>query len=360
MGSRAMVRLRSGALMGDIIKRHGGYTIRWYEGGQRKTLASKQASYTEARRMLLEIEARVARGEAGIAERRLVWPTLAELIERFLSEYSRPRIKDLTGYRRSARLALQRALPALGDRRVDQVQPQAVAKLRDALRAQYKPASVAVTLSFLGALFSWATREGLASHNPCKGVDKPVVAHSLDFLERGEVQRLLEASATDYRLHVAIAIAAYAGLRKGELLGLRWRDLDLETRRLTIARPYTTLPKSGKARHLRLPAVLVPILGEWRKSCPLTPEGLVIPVCGRIGTDSALLGLPALMATLGLRKVLHPWHLLRHTFASHFIMNGGNILALQKILGHSDLKMTLVYAHLAPDFLEGEMDKVRY
>ena len=45
-------------------------------------------------------------------------------------------------------------------------------------------------------------------------------------------------------------------------------------------------------------------------------------------------------------------HVLRHTFASHFMMNGGNILTLQKVLGHSDLKMTLRYAHLAPDHLE--------
>jgi len=44
-------------------------------------------------------------------------------------------------------------------------------------------------------------------------------------------------------------------------------------------------------------------------------------------------------------------HVLRHSFASHFIMNGGNILALQKLLGHSDIKMTMRYAHLAPDFL---------
>lgn len=45
-------------------------------------------------------------------------------------------------------------------------------------------------------------------------------------------------------------------------------------------------------------------------------------------------------------------HVLRHTFASHFVMNGGNILALQRILGHSDIKMTLRYAHLAPDFMQ--------
>ncbi len=44
--------------------------------------------------------------------------------------------------------------------------------------------------------------------------------------------------------------------------------------------------------------------------------------------------------------------MLRHTFASHFIMNGGNILVLQKILGHSSLTMTLRYAHLAPDHLQ--------
>jgi len=45
-------------------------------------------------------------------------------------------------------------------------------------------------------------------------------------------------------------------------------------------------------------------------------------------------------------------HILRHTFAAHFMMSGGNILALQKILGHHEIKMTMRYAHLAPDHLE--------
>ena len=44
-------------------------------------------------------------------------------------------------------------------------------------------------------------------------------------------------------------------------------------------------------------------------------------------------------------------HVLRHTFASHFMMGGGNILALQKALGHTDIKQTMVYAHLSPDHL---------
>ncbi|MCW6283555.1 tyrosine-type recombinase/integrase, partial [Klebsiella pneumoniae] len=45
-------------------------------------------------------------------------------------------------------------------------------------------------------------------------------------------------------------------------------------------------------------------------------------------------------------------HVLRHTIASHFMMNGGNILVLQRVLGHTDIKMTMRYAHFAPDHLE--------
>jgi integrase len=155
----------------------------------------------------------------------------------------------------------------------------------------------------------------------------------------------------------------HTGLRKGELLGMRWSDLDLETRRLTVARSYRSTPKSGKARHLRLPQALVPILRSWREHCPQSPDGSVLPLghgISKVGGRDAMLGLPQLMAQLGLRPALHPWHLLRHTFASHYVMAGGNILALQKILGHSTVQMTMIYAHLAPDFLGDEMDRVKF
>src|SRR5262249_25225284 len=149
----------------------------------------------------------------------------------------------------------------------------------------------------------------------------------------------------------------------GELLGLRWIDLDFETRRLTVARSYRGAPKSGKTRHLRLPLLLVPLLKTWRQHCPPSPDGSVLPLghnASKVGGRDAMLGLPQLMAELGLRQVLHPWHMLRHTMASHFVMAGGNILALQKILGHSDVKMTMIYAHLAPEFLGDELDRLKF
>lgn len=53
-----------------------------------------------------------------------------------------------------------------------------------------------------------------------------------------------------------------------------------------------------------------------------------------------------------------PWHILRHSFASLFMMNGGNILTLQRLLGHSDIKQTQVYAHLSQDFIAGEIRRL--
>jgi site-specific recombinase XerC len=150
------------------------------------------------------------------------------------------------------------------------------------------------------------------------------------------------------------------------MFGLRWRDLDLDARRLTVARSFLSAPKSGKPRHLRLPAAAVPVLAAWQPICPQTVEGVVIPcwrpklVSPRMGGKDDVLGLPELLADIGCRPLLHPWHALRHTFASHFIMSGGNILALQKILGHADISQTMVYAHLGDDYLAAEIDRLKF
>ena len=358
--------------MGEVIKRYTdgkflGFYLRWYEGGKRRMLASNQATHAEARRMLLEIESRAARGEMGIV-RRQPSPPLVELQERFLAEYSRPRIKDPERYRQNARIALQRVVPLL-EKRADQVTTGDVAKAREALRRRYAPASVKLSLNFLSTLYAWAVREELAPINPCRGVERPLTEQSVDFLTREEVRRLIDAAAAGATspmkrmLHLCIVLAVHTGLRKGELLGLRWQDLDIESRRLTVARSYESTPKSGKARHLRLPATIVPLLAQWQHECPRSAQGCVFPIgrkSGSVAGAAAMLGLPRLMESIGLRKFAHPWHLLRHSMASHYVMAGGNILALQRILGHSDLKMTLVYAHLAPDFLENELDKIRF
>lgn len=379
MGSRQRATIRRGCPVGEVIRRSKdgkflGFYLRWYEGGKRRVMASKQESLTDARKMLLQIEARIARGEAGIAEAPAEVPTLARLIERFLAEYSRPRIKDVERYRIQARVALIRVVPQLGSKRADTITAIDVGRLRDALSRRYAANSVRQTIATLGTAYAWGNRIGIVAGNPCRGIELPQRVDALDYLTTDEVKALLsyatERAASggiaDRLQHARIVVAIHTGLRKGELCGLRWRDLDLRSHRLTIARSYRAAPKSGKPRHIRLPAVAIPILAEWVKVCPMTDEGVVFPVRRRDGRwamseeTSDLLGLPALLTAAGVRVPSHCWHVLRHTFASHYVMQGGNLLALSRILGHSDVKVTMIYAHLAPDFIGAEMNRVKF
>lgn len=69
----------------------------------------------------------------------------------------------------------------------------------------------------------------------------------------------------------------------------------------------------------------------------------------RMGTPDDMMGIEELLRASGCHVPVRPWHAMRHTFASHYVMAGGNLLALQKILGYSRFEMTQVYSHLAPN-----------
>src|SRR5689334_7694518 len=107
MDDASVLRCRWGSVaIGDIVRmvRRGKF-IGWYvryrdADGKRKMRASHQPSKDQARRFLLEVEGRIARGIVGIPEPAPAAPTVAELVDRFLAEYSRPKIKDLQRYRR--------------------------------------------------------------------------------------------------------------------------------------------------------------------------------------------------------------------------------------------------------------------
>jgi integrase len=365
--------------MGDIVRMvRGGRFIGWYirykdVDGRRKQRASHQPSRLLAARMLVEIEARVARGKVGIDEPERDGVTVAELCERFLREFVSPRIKNLTAYRSDARTGLRRILPQLGQIPLSRLTRIDIEKARDAVAGQYRPNTVRCTLRPLGTALSWAVREGLCPTNPARGIELPRRETAIEYLGKEDADRLLAEAERRARKSdsprwwsrwVAVTLALHTGMRRGEIFGLRWSDIDLDTQRLTVARSYRAAPKSGQARHLRLPSTLIPILREWRIRCPKSAKDWICPVLYQerwgISGERTAHGLPALLQAAGCKPLTRGWHALRHTFASHFIMQGGNILTLQKILGHADIGMTLVYSHLAPDFMAMEMDRVRF
>ncbi len=367
--------------MGDIVRRvSGGRFIGWYirykdADGRRKQRASHQPTKALAARLLVEIEARVVRGLIGMPAAPPPTATLrvAELCERFLCEFASPRIKDLTRYRAGARTALARLLPHLGHLPLTELERRHLEKARDAIARRFKPNTVRATLAPLGTALSWAVRQGLLARSPARGLELPRRELSTEYLSGEEASRLLDAAqrpadrsghpAAGSRL-VAVSLALRLGLRRGEIFGLRWQDVALAAGRLTVAKSYRLAPKNGKARHMPLPTALLELLRRWQPRCPPTSEGLVCPVlyAGRWGMSSrrASHGLGALLRAAGCKPLARGFHALRHTFASQFIMAGGSLVTLQKLLGHTSMEMTLVYSHLAPEFVVMEVERLKY
>lgn len=366
--------------MGDIVRMaRKGKFIGWYlrykdVDGKRKQRASKQPTYALAKRMLVEIEARVARGMVGIEEPdEKPQLTVAELCEKFLTEFSSPRIKDMTNYRRSAKFSLKRVLPHIGQVQLSALTQSQIEKTRDALSKSYRPNTVRSSMRPLGTALSWAVRQKLIDKSPLRGIELPRRELSVEYLSAEETARLLaeaerqarsENNQTAWVRWVAISLALRLGLRRGGVFGLRWQDVNPDAGKLTVAKSYRLAPKSNRPRHLPISSVLSATLREWQSRCPETAERLVCPLQhnGRwqMSSPRATHGLAELLEVAGCKPLARGWHALRHTFASHFIMGGGNLLTLQKLLGHVAIEMTLVYSHLAPDFVAGEVERLKY
>lgn len=369
--------------MGYVVNRGSkhrpNWYIRWKEHGRWKWRPSHQPTKEQARRYVEAIEARIARGKVGIEEptpdeltRRSI--TLAEVVKKFLADYSSPRIKDMTHYRREVGYLLNGHLvPTLGSKRAAEVTRNDVSHLRDQkLAAGLSKATVKAVLAYTSRLYNWARIEGIIdAPNPVAAVEKPSLAgQELDYryLSADEVDNLLawtrENQPTEYPLY---ATAVYTGLRMGELFGLRWNDVHLDQRdaeerpapRLIVRRSYRLAPKSGKPRTVPINPRLLPVLRRWKEQAPPSGEGLVFPEAnGSMRSKDKDYGFKAAMAGAGCHDV--GFHGLRHTFASHFMMAGGNILTLQKILGHSSVNVTMKYAHLAPDYMREEIGRLAF
>lgn len=170
----------------------------------------------------------------------------------------------------------------------------------------------------------------------------------MDFFSFDELEQLLAAAGREpYR--TMVLVGARTGLRVGELLGLRWCDVDRRGAKLTIrqaiVRGKVTTPKNGKPRNVPLCASALAALHAHRHL-----RGPLV-FCNEDGApitrNQAKGPLWIQCKRAGLREV--GWHTLRHTFASHLVMRGAPLRTVQELLGHSTIKMTMRYSHLSPD-----------
>ncbi len=168
-----------------------------------------------------------------------------------------------------------------------------------------------------------------------------------DFLDFEEAPRLVAAASGEWR--TMILVAWKTGLRQGELLGLRWEDVDLVAGvlrvRQALVRERITTPKNRKPREVGLSAEVKDALKAHRH---LRGDLVFSQQDGTPWTNNkAWRPLESACKRAGLRRI--GWHVLRHTFASHLVMRGVSLKTVQELLGHASIQMTMRYAHLMPD-----------
>jgi integrase len=239
-------------------------------------------------------------------------------------------------------------IPALGDLRLDQVRGAEIegyksSKLKDGLAAKTVNNHLIVLRRMLGLAAEWGELERVPVVKWLK-----VPEAEFDFLDFEEAERLLAAvEEGEWRAMVLLAIKT--GLRQGEILALRWADVDLVAGHLVVRQSATrgivTTPKNGKSRKIPLAPSVLAALKSHRH---LRGKLVFCAADGRMLTKNECKHpLWRACRRAGLRQV--GWHMLRHSFASHLVMRGAPIRAVQELLGHASIEMTMRYAHLSPD-----------
>jgi integrase len=286
---------------------------------------------------------------------------------------------------------LERRLSAIDQRMIDRWWADRISTISPKTRAPVGKVTASRELAALRSALSKAVEWELIDTNPLTRIRQKIVEARkvVRYLAPDEERRLRQALAErDRRLVTArasgnvwsirsgraqlpelpvggfadhltpiVLLAMNTGLRKGELLSLDWGDANLATKMLVVR---SEVSKNGRQRHMPLNAEALDLLRMWRRQAK-----------GVAGNQSALSsGNVARIFPVGDFKKAWTsllkaadirgfrFHDLRHHFASRLVMNAVDLNTVRELLGHADLKMTLRYAHLAPEHLATAVAKL--
>jgi site-specific recombinase XerD len=230
--------------------------------------------------------------------------------------------------------------------------------------------SQARTVAALKGFFRFCLENEYLDRDPALVLRTPKKREALpDVLDRRELARLLSATENDdlWQRHFSgkrerdklmLALFAFAGLRRSELLGLDWDDVNLDRRTIRIRRA-----KGGRQRVVPLHPALVPLVVDYAAIRAADPEpALFVGVQGKrlsqtILTQTFLRYVRA--AGVGARKHVTP-HTLRHVFATELLHAGANLRQIQELLGHKHLDSTQRYTRVTAHELSGAVKRLRF
>lgn len=309
----------------------------------------RQAAPVNNKRAALEferqlVEETLARARQPKSERRCT--TFREFAEKsFLEVYAKVNNKP-SEIASKTMILRQHLIPAFGGRSLHTLSQRDFEEYKAGKLAEgCAPKTINNHVAVLSRLLRVAEDWGLLERAPRVKLLR-VPDPEFDFFDFAETDRLI--AATDPEWRVAILFSLRTGLRQGELRALRWEDVDLVAKKVNVRRAAWNdkigTPKGGRSREVPLSEEVVRALRGARH---LKGDLVFSEVGGEMWTRNQMKWpLWRACKRAGLRPVR--WHVMRHTFASHLVMRGHPLKAVQELLGHSDIRTTMRYAHLAP------------
>ena len=353
--------------------------VRDPESGKRKRKwhsfkGTKRGAQKECARLVTEIQS------GGYVEPNKI--LVSDLLLRWI-DHVKSRVTPKT-HERYAEVVKKNLIPALGGVYLTKLRPaQISAAYTKALvngrrdgTGGLAPATVVLMHRLLKKALKQAVRWELMARNPAEAVDPPVVERkAINTYDLDQTIVLLD-NLEKSRLLIPVMIAVLCGLRRGEIVALRWRHIDLANGRLTVAESVeqtkegvrTKLPKSGKGRNVTLPAMLTARLRLFR-----VEQAEELLAMGVRQTEATHLytredGEPVQPATLtqAWRKLAASsdlpkirLHDLRHAHATHMLAKGVHPKVASERLGHSRVGITMdLYSHVLPGMQEEAVARV--
>lgn len=274
-------------------------------------------------------------------------PTFTEFAKRFLEEHSRANRQKPSTIITKERILEYYLKPRFGSKRLDEIDDAVVQRLKADLH-ELSPKTVNNILVVLNTLLKAAVKWSVLPKLPATIELLKVPPREMVVYEPHDYERLVHAAAkVDRRYHAMVLLGGDAGLRTGEMMGLRWCDVDLSRGvlhiRRAIWRGQVVVPKSGKGRDVPMTSRLSACLASQKH---LVRDEVLYRDGGHLTTRSALNKWLMRCERVANLEPVGALHKLRHTFCSRLAMKGAQAAAIQQLAGHSSYTTTARYVHL--------------
>jgi integrase len=361
---------RRGRGEGAIYQRADGLWCSSVDLGVIDGKRRRKVIYGRTRKEVVEQLKRLQRDQAMGVNLRPEKLTVAEFLAQWLEQIVKMRNRPST-YESYSDMVTRHIAPAIGALELSRLTAGQVQAMLNGLAASgLAPRTVQyIRNSVLSGALNVAVKWGYVARNVAALTDSPrVEQYQVKPLEQEQAQRLLDA-VKGHRLEALYRVALSLGMRKGEILGLRWEDVDFTKRTIRVVgaiqevedKLVWTQPKTkAGVRTLFLPPVLLRALQSHRRlqeqerqvrADEWTEHGLVFP--SELGTPmwprNLVRHFKTVLHKAGLPKTIR-FHDLRHSCATLLIAQGVHPRVVMEILGHSQISVTMnTYAHVLPD-----------